>query len=277
MSGDAASLTYLATLLEQRTGQQIGPNRLWRVETVLKPLLKEHGFADLRALVAALQAGRKLALADDVVEALLNNETFFFRDAIVFDQIRSRMLDHLHVSRSATRRLSIWCAGCSTGQEAYSLAMMFADDQARWQRWTVDITATDISEGALAKAKSGFYSQFEIQRGLPVTSMLRWFDQVGQDWRVKRELARYLRFRRHNLLMAQTGRFDLILCRNVLLYFSPERRREAFDRLAGSLAPDGYLVLGAGETVIGQTEAFVPATDLRGLYRLARAPARKVA
>jgi len=154
---------------------------------------------------------------------------------------------------------------------------MFAEDPARWRGWTVEITATDVSEAALAKAKSGYYTQFEIQRGLPVTSMLRWFDQVGQDWRVKRELARHLRFRRHNLLMAQTGRFDLILCRNVLLYFSPERRREAFDRLAGSLAPDGYLVLGAGETVIGQTDAFVPAPDLRGLYRLASTPARKVA
>jgi chemotaxis protein methyltransferase CheR len=217
MSADKKALTYLATLLEQRTGQQIGPNRLWRVETVLKSLLKAHGFADLGALVAALQSGRALGLTDAVVEALLNNETFFFRDAAVFDQLRSRLLDQLRASRAASKRLTIWCAGCSTGQEAYSLAMMFADDPARWQGWTIDITATDVSEAALAKARSGFYSQFEIQRGLPVTSMLRWFDQVGQDWRVKRELARYLRFRRHNLLMAQTGRFDLILCRNVLL------------------------------------------------------------
>jgi chemotaxis protein methyltransferase CheR len=112
------------------------------------------------------------------------------------------------------------------------------------------------------------------QRGLPVSAMLRWFEQVGEDWRVKRGLARYLRFRRHNLLMAQTGRFDLILCRNVLLYFSPERRREAFDRLAASLAPDGYLMLGAGETVIGQTDAFISAPELRGFYR--RAPAAKL-
>lgn len=277
MSADKATLSYFATLLEQRTGQQIGPNRLWRVETVLKSLLRQQGLADLPALVAALQGGRAPGLADSVVEALLNNETFFFRDALVFDQLRSGVLDQLRASRAASRRLSLWCAGCSTGQEAYSLAMMFADDPARWRGWTIDITATDISEAALAKAKAGFYTQFEIQRGLPVTSMLRWFDQVGQDWRVKRELARYLRFRRHNLLMAQTGRFDLILCRNVLLYFSPERRREAFDRLAGSMVPDGYLVLGAGETVIGQTDAFVPATDLRGLYRLVPKLERKVA
>lgn len=277
MSADKPTLAYIATLLEQRTGQQIGPNRLWRVETLLKGVMKANQLAGLNALVTALQSRRNPELADTVVEALLNNETFFFRDAIVFDQLRSRLLDQLRLARASSQRLSIWCAGCSTGQEAYSLAMIFADDPIRWQGWTIDITATDVSEEALAKAKSGFYSQFEIQRGLPVTSMLRWFDQVGQDWRVKRDLARYIRFRRHNLLMAQTGRFDLILCRNVLLYFSPDRRREAFDRLACSLAPDGYLALGAGETVIGQTDAFAPAADLRGLYRLVPRLERKVA
>lgn len=277
MSLDKVVLSELAKLLEQRTGQQIGPNRHWRVDTVLKALLRRRGIGSLQELTGLLQKGQDPALAEEVVEALLNNETFFFRDALVFEQLRHRLLDELRVSRAATRRLSIWCAGCSTGQEAYSLAMMFADNATRWAGWTIDITATDVSEAALAKARSGYYTQFEIQRGLPVTSMLRWFDQVGSDWRVKRELARYVRFRRHNLLMAQTGRFDLVLCRNVLLYFSPERRREAFDRLAASLVPNGHLVLGAGETVIGQTDAFTPDTELRGLYRLTSGIERKVA
>jgi chemotaxis protein methyltransferase CheR len=214
------------------------------------------------------------ALTSEVVEALLNNETFFFRDAQAFDLIRNGALDALREARSASRRITIWCAGCSTGQEAYSLAMIFADARAKWDGWHIDITATDVSEAAINKARGGYYSQFEIQRGLPVSSMLKWFDQVGEEWRVKRELARHLRFRRHNILMAQTGRFDLILCRNVLLYFSPERRREAFDRMAASLQPDGYLMLGAGETVIGATEAFASAPELRGLYR--KAPAVKL-
>lgn len=278
MSIDKTALRYLATLLEQRTGQQIGPNRLWRVETVLKSLMKERGIANLEALVAALGSDCDAALATDVVEALLNNETFFFRDAQAFNLVRDGALETLREARATTtRRLSIWCAGCSTGQEAYSLAMIFADAQAKWEGWTIDITATDVSEAAIAKARAGFYSQFEIQRGLPVAQMLRWFDQVGEDWRVKRELARHLRFRRHNILMAQTGRFDLILCRNVMLYFSPERRREAFDRLAASLVPDGYLMLGAGETVIGQTDAFMSAPELRGLYRRATSQMAKVA
>lgn len=277
MSADKATLTYLANLLEQRTGQQIAPSRTWRVDTVLKPLLKARGLGSLAALVDVMEARPDPALAGEVVEALLNNETFFFRDAAVFEQLRGNVLDELRAARANSRRLAIWCAGCSTGQEAYSLAMIFAGDPARWANWTIDITATDVSEAALVKGKAGFYSQFEIQRGLPVTAMLRWFDQVGQDWRVKRDLARLVRFRRHNLLMAQTGRFDLVLCRNVLLYFSPERRREAFDRLAASIVPDGYLVLGAGETVIGQTEAFVPAPNARGLYRPAIQAQRQVA
>lgn len=266
MTIDRTALRSLANLLEQRTGQQIGPNRMWRVETVLKSLMRERGIANLDALVAAISAARDMTLATEVVEALLNNETFFFRDAQSFELVRTGALEALRQARASSRRLSIWCAGCSTGQEAYSLAMIFADARAKWDGWSIDITATDVSEAAVQKARAGYYSQFEIQRGLPVSSMLKWFEQVGQDWRVRRELARYLRFRQHNLLMAQTGRFDLILCRNVMLYFSPERRREAFDRLAASLAPDGYLMLGAGETVIGQTDAFASSPELRGLY-----------
>jgi chemotaxis protein methyltransferase CheR len=277
MTMDRTALRHLASLLEQRTGQQIGPNRLWRIETVLKSLMRERGIPNLDALVGQLNLGRDVMLASEVVEALLNNETFFFRDAQAFDLVRNGALEALRQARAASRRISIWCAGCSTGQEAYSLAMIFADARAKWDGWSIDITATDVSEAAIEKARGGYYSQFEIQRGLPVSSMLKWFDQVGDEWRVKRDLARYLRFRRHNVLMAQTGSFDLILCRNVLLYFSPERRREAFDRLAASLAPDGYLMLGAGETVIGQTDAFASAPELRGLYRKTAAVRTKAA
>lgn len=277
MTLDDPTLRYLAELLENRTGQQIGPNRLWRVETVLKSLVKERGLPDLKALIKALKETGDPSLATEVVEALLNNETFFFRDTQAFDQVRDSALDTLRMARASQRRLSIWCAGCSTGQEAYSLAIMFAEAAARWDGWTIDITATDVSDAALERARSGIYSQFEIQRGLPVGSMLRWFDQVGQDWRIKGELARRVRFRRHHLLTPPPGMFDLVLCRNVLLYFSPERRREAFDRLASALQPDGFLMLGAGETVIGQTDAFASSQEFRGLYRRNTALARKAA
>jgi chemotaxis protein methyltransferase CheR len=268
VSGDRATLRYLAAMLEARTGQQIGPNRLWRIETVLKGLLRERGIADLPSLTRLLMAGTDAGLADAVVTALLNNETFFFRDAPAFEQLRSGALEALRLERGATRRLALWSAGCSTGQEAYSLAMLFADAGSRWDGWTIDILGTDVCQAAIARARAGRYSQFEIQRGLPAKAMLHWFEQTGEDWRVKPALAKRLRFKRHHLLEAPPpGRFDLILCRNVLLYFSADRRAEAFDRLAGALAPDGYLMLGAGETVIGQTDAFVADPVLRGLYR----------
>ena len=266
---DPVSVRYLANILETRTGQQLSENRLWRVETILKSLLRERGFPSLAALVVALVDGREAALADTVVEAMLNNETFFFRDHAVFALVESGGLPELRKRRADTRRLRIWCAGCSTGQEAYSIAMLFADAAAWWAGWSIDLLATDVSYGAIAQARDGRFSQFEIQRGLPIGQMLRWFDQEGEDWRVKRALAGKIRFRQHNLLDRPPagGPVDLILCRNVLLYLTPDRRRVAFDNLRGAIAPDGYLVLGAGETVIGQTEAFESDRESRGLYR----------
>ena len=278
MTSDKAALGYLAGLLEARTGQQIGPNRLWRVETVLKSLVRARGLGSLTDLVTLLMGGRDPALAEDVVTALLNNETFFFRDALAFEQLQSGALEHLRQARASTRRLSIWSAGCSTGQEAYSLAMMFADTPARWDGWTIDIIATDVCAAAIERAREGVYSQFEIQRGLPVKAMLTWFEQHRDEWRVRPALAAKVRFKRHHLLEEpMNGRYDVVLCRNVLLYFSPENRRAAFQRVAEAIAPDGYLMLGAGETVIGQTEAFASDPELRGLYRPIAARARKAA
>ncbi|QHL91875.1 protein-glutamate O-methyltransferase CheR [Sphingomonas changnyeongensis] len=271
-------MAYLASLLEQRTGQQIGPNRLWRIETVLKAMIRAQGIASLGDLVARLRAGAEPALVDAVLSALLNHETYFFRDTAAFKLIETGVLDQLREARGADRRIAIWSAGCSTGQEAYSLAMIFANDPARWQGWTVDIQASDVSAAAVERARTGSYSQFEIQRGLPITSMLRWFDQDGETWRVGRALAGRVRFKRHHLLDDPApGRFDLILCRNVMLYFNAERRRRAFDRLADALAPDGYLMLGAGETVIGQTDRFGSDPELRGLYRPAALIRRQAA
>lgn len=278
MSSDKAALGYLAGLLEARTGQQIGPNRLWRVETVLKSLMRARNIASLTDLVTTLMGARDPVLAEAVVTALLNNETFFFRDAQAFEQLQSGALEQLRLARASTRRLSLWSAGCSTGQEAYSLAMIFADATARWEGWSIDIVATDVSGAAIARARDGVYSQFEIQRGLPIKAMLNWFDQQGEDWRVKRALAGRVRFKRHHMLEEpMAGRFDIVLCRNVLLYFSPEHRRAAFDRIAAVIAPDGYLMLGAGETVIGQTNAFASDPELRGLYRPVSTARRKAA
>ena len=266
-----SSSRILAGLLEARTGQQLMMSRRWRIETALSSLLRERGIATLDELITILVMGREPALSNLVVEALLNNETYFFRDRQPFDLLTLQFLPALAKARSEKRSLKIWSAGCSTGQEPYSLAMLFADDPLKWQGWTIDILGSDVSSQVVERARAGTYTQFEVQRGLGIQQMIRWFTEGEDGWRAAEALRRQIRFQVHNILEAppHPGQFDVILCRNVLLYFSPEKRAAAFDRLASALAPDGALMLGAGETVIGQTTRFAADRETRGLYRLA--------
>jgi chemotaxis protein methyltransferase CheR len=249
-----------AALLEARTGQRIEANRRWRIETALKPSMRDTGHDSLESMAATVRADRAGPLADRVVDELLNQESSFFRDAAVFD-----MVGEVIAAVPQTRRPRLWSAGCSTGQEPLSLAMMFAE---RLDDHMPEIVATDVSDAALTRAKAGRYTQFEIQRGLPIRRMMQWFDQVDTEWLANPGLTRMVSFRRMNLVAdpLPIGRFDVILCRNVLLYFSLDLRRKVLDRLAQVLRPDGVLVLGAGETVIGQTDAFKPSQRFRGLY-----------
>lgn len=270
-----SSQRILASLFETRTGQQLTFSRRWRIDSALASILREHGFASLDQLVARLVSGRDRALTDQVIEALLNNETYFFRDRLPFDLLLGGPLKRLEAARARDKHLAIWCAGCSTGQEAYSLAMGLADEKARWQGWRIEIVGTDLSRSAIERARSGVYSQFEVQRGLPVTQMIRWFDeQGGGEWRISETLRNSVRFEIGNITdpPPRPGRFDIVLCRNVLLYFSPDMKRLAFNRLSQAIAADGALMLGAGETVLGQTDRFVSDPDFRGLY--IPAPAR---
>ena len=268
-----SSSRILAGLLEARTGQQLTMSRRWRIETALSSLLRERGIATLDELITILVMGKEPNLSQQVVEALLNNETYFFRDRAPFDLLAGAALPRLAAARGERRRLRIWCAGCSTGQEAFSVAMLLADGPDLWEGWSFDILGTDVSQATIARANDSLFSKFEVQRGLPVQQMVRHFTPDGADWRVTAELRRQVRFLRHNLLDPPPGRFDLILCRNVLLYLAPELRRRAFEHLASAIMPDGVLMLGAGETVIGQTDRFVSDPDYRGLYRSAEAGA----
>lgn len=266
-----SSIRILAGLLEARTGQQLTMSRRWRIETALSSLLRERSIATLDELITILVMGKEPSLSQRVVEALLNNETYFFRDRTPFDQLGRAALPALAERRRDSKRLRIWSAGCSTGQELYSIAMLFAEDPVRWHGWSIDLMGSDVSETAVNRAREGLYTQFEAQRGLAVTQMIRWFTEGEDGWRVAESLRRNVRFQVHNILEAppHPGEFDIILCRNVLLYLSGDKKRAAFDRLASALAPDGWLMLGAGETVIGQTEKLVSDRDRRGLYRLA--------
>jgi chemotaxis protein methyltransferase CheR len=263
-----SSSRILAGLLEARTGQQLTMSRRWRIETALAALLRERGIPTLDELITILVMGREPSLATQVVEALLNNETYFFRDRTPFDLLSRAALPKLMQRRQSAKRLRIWSAGCSTGQEAYSLAMMFAEDPLKWQGWTIDILGTDVSSAVVDRARSGIYSQFEVQRGLGIAQMIKWFEECDEGWRAVEPLRRPVRFQVHNLLEPppHPGQFDIVLCRNVLLYLNAEKRGLAFDRLASAMTPDAALMLGAGETVIGQTDRFVSNQDFRGLY-----------
>jgi chemotaxis protein methyltransferase CheR len=266
-----SSSRILAGLLEARTGQQLTMSRRWRIETALSSLLRERGIASLDELITILVMGKEPSLSNQVVEALLNNETYFFRDRSPFDVLSRSILPALVQRSGSSRRLRIWSAGCSTGQEVYSLAMMFAEDEAAWRGWTIDILGTDVSSTVVDRARAGVYTQFEVQRGLGINQTIKWFEESDDGWRVVEALRRPLRFQVHNILepAPHPGQFDIVLCRNVLLYLNAEKRRAAFDRLASAMAPDGCLMLGAGETVIGQTKRLRSDPQARGLYRLA--------
>jgi chemotaxis protein methyltransferase CheR len=265
-----SSTRILAGLLEARTGQQLTMSRRWRIETALGALLRERGISTLDELITILVMGKEPSLSQMVVEALLNNETYFFRDRGPFDVLQRHALPELAQRRAKTKRLRIWSAGCSTGQEVYSLAMLFAEDPEAWRGWTIDILGTDVSTSCIDRARSGAYSQFEVQRGLGINQMIKWFEECPDGWRAVEALRRPVRFQVHNILepAPHPGGFDIVLCRNVLLYLSPEKKMLSFERLAGAMAEDGFLMLGAGETVIGQTKKLGADIQARGLYRL---------
>jgi chemotaxis protein methyltransferase CheR len=277
-SASSSAMNLISALLEQRTGQQIAANRAWRIETALKPLLREKGLATLDDLVARLVATRTGDLGDQVVDALLNQETSFFRDAAVLEMIADAA--GAMQAETSGRKIRIWSSGCSTGQEPLSLAMLFDERGMGEGASAPEIVATDVSPAALTRARAGRYSQFEIQRGLPVRRMMTWFDGAGGDWVARPELLRRIQFRQQNLTAdaPPPGKFDIVLCRNVLLYFSQEVRRDVFALLSSAVRPGGLLVLGAGETVIGLTDRFHPCDRFRGFYRAVEpAPVRHAA
>lgn len=266
-----AAMGILASLLESRTGQLIAPNRTWRIETALKPLLRARGLATLDDLVAQLVADGGGVLGDMIVDALLNQETSFFRDAETMESVIEMIRD------ITDRRARLWSAACSTGQEPLSLAMLVAERAEQGGGPAPEIIATDVSDAALRRARAGRYSAFEVQRGLPVRRMIRWFDADCETWVAKPELVQTISYRRQNLVSdaPPAGGFDVILCRNVMMYLSLELRQRILDRLARALRPGGVLVLGAGETVIGQGDTFVPSVRAKGFYeRAIAAPPR---
>jgi chemotaxis protein methyltransferase CheR len=261
----------IAKLLRKRTGQVISPDRRWRIDGAIETVLRSRGITATPDIMSLLTQPDSAAVERELIEALLNNETYFFRDRQVFNLIARQVLPVLRHARQRSRTLRIWSAGCSTGQEPLSLAMLLAEEGFTQQNgWTVDILATDISQSAIEFARRGLYSRFEIQRGLGVSQMLEHFKETEEGWQASRQLLKMVHYRRANVLdaTAPAQPFDLILCRNLMLYFGDEERRRACERLRAALAADGRLLLGGGEAALERSSGFESAAQDAALYRI---------
>jgi chemotaxis protein methyltransferase CheR len=258
---------FLRKLLKERSGLDLSSDKQYLVESRLIPLARRAGLSGIAELVAKIKGGAD-ALTSEVVEAMTTNETFFFRDRIPFDHLRETILPALVQARANRRSLRIWCAASSTGQEPYSVAMC-VKEFAALAGWRIEIVATDLSQEVLEKSRAGIYSQFEVQRGLPIQLLVKYFMQTGELWQLNADIRAMVQHRQLNLLQdfAQLGTFDVIFCRNVLIYFDQDTKVGVFDRLSRMLEPDGVLLLGAAESVVGISDAFRPYPDRRGLYR----------
>jgi chemotaxis protein methyltransferase CheR len=258
----------LRAFLKARSGLALTSEKRYLVESRLSPLCRRFEMDTLSQLVTALKGGRMASLENAVIEAMTTNETFFFRDKGPFDLFRNVLLPRYLTARASSRRLRIWCAAASTGQEPYSLAMLLNEAASRLAGWQVEIVATDISTEVLQKAKAGVYNQFEVQRGLPIQLLVKYFKQTGDQWQISQQIRSMVDYRPLNLIkdFGHLGTFDIVYCRNVLIYFDKPTKADVLRRLGNVMAPDGALLLGAAETVIGLTEALAPDPDNRGLY-----------
>ena len=263
-----ADYEYLRKLLKERSGLMLSGDKQYLVQSRLMPVAHRAGVTGVAELVGKLKSARDEPLITEIAEAMTTNESFFFRDKIPFEHFRNIIVPALLAARPPRRRIRIWCAAAATGQEPYSLAMSLKEMGEKVAGREVEIVATEFSTQVLEKAKSGLFSQFEVQRGLPIRLLIRHFAQVGDTWQINPDVRAMVQFRSLNLLheFSHLGRFDLVFCRNVLIYFDQETKTQVLDRVARITEPDGYLVLGATETVVGLTDSFKPLPDHRGLF-----------
>ena len=267
-------IVVLTELVQRRSGVVIDPDKAYLVESRLAPVARREGFNSIRELILAIASHREERLIWAAVEAMANTETQFFRDRSPFEQFRSDVLPALAARGGSLRLCSL---GCSTGQEAYSLAMLMEEERDRFPGVKADILACDLSERCLEKAQAGLYTQFEVQRGLPSRLLIKYFERSEETWSISPRMRQQVRWRRVNLMndLRALGEFDAIFCRNVLSSFAEGTRKRVLEQIALALPEQGFLVLGLNETVMGVTDAFQPVSGRRGLYQ--RNPAFRVA
>jgi chemotaxis protein methyltransferase CheR len=267
---NTADFQFLSAILKQRSGLVLTEEKAYLLESRLMPVARKFGFAGLPELVAMVREDRPEDLLCDITEAMTTNESLFFRDMKPFEQLRSLVIPQLVEKRAAQRTLRIWSAAASSGQEPYSIGILLKEMGALLEGWDIQILATDISADMLNRARAGLYTQFEVQRGLPIATLVKYFKQVGEKWRLDANIRSMVKFKEFNLLddTAVLGQFDIVFCRNVLIYFDQQTKSEVLSRISSVMPSDGFLYLGGAETVLGITDKFVPITGHRGMYAI---------
>lgn len=258
----------ISGLLKQRSGLILPIDKVYLLESRLTPIAHKRGLETLDALINEVRVERKEDLLNEITEAMTTNESFFFRDNKPFDLFKDTVLPQLLEARAQKKKIRVWCAAASTGQEPYSLAIILREMQAKLAGWDIEIIGTDISQPVLDKAKNGLFSQFEVQRGLPIQLLIKYFNQVGEQWQISDDIKSMVSYKKFNLLDPFTllGKFDVIFCRNVLIYFDQPTKSEVLEKMRRLIPDDGTLFLGAAETVLGISDQFRPVQGQRGLY-----------
>ncbi len=264
------NFSYYKDFLYKNSGLAITEAKIYLLDSRLTPVAKKHGFADLAAMTQSLRSTANPVIQKDVIDAMMTNETLFFRDERPFRQLTTNVMPTMVTARENMKSLRIWSAACSTGQEPYSIAMTIADNFPQLSNWAINILATDLSDIALAQARTAEYNQFEVQRGLPIQMLMKHFEQDGQKWRINEKIRKMVNFKNFNLLesMDALPKFDIILCRNVLIYFDEATKKKILSNIIKKLAPDGFLFLGGAESVMGLCPELKHVHDSPGLYTI---------
>ena len=264
---------FLSQLLNKRSGLVLTEDKAYLLESRLMPVARKRGMKGLEDLISTIRTSKEEDLLREVTEAMTTNESFFFRDIKPFDTFRKVILPDLLENRAAMKSFRIWCTAASSGQEPYSLAMVMKEQAAKLTGWSYEIVATDISTKMLVKATKGIYSQFEVQRGLPIQLLLKYFKKANDVWEIDPSLRDMVTFKEFNLLNdpKALGAFDVVFCRNVLIYFDQPTKTRILESISRMLPADGRLFLGGAETVLGITDKFKPVPGQRGVYCLAEA------
>lgn len=270
---DALDFAYIQKLVRERSAIVLGEGKEYLVEAQLLPLARREGFTSLQGLVAQMRAEPFNGLHRKVLEALANHETLFFRDVHPFEALKNSVLPELLASRLDERKLNLWSAACSSGQEPYSIAMLLREYFPLPEGWSLQLIASDFSSAMLARARAGRYTQLEINRGLPAALLVKYFQKQGLEWRIKQDIRRMVEFHQINLAepWPLLPPMDVIFLRNVLIYFDEEPKKTILGKVAQLLRCDGYLFLGATESPLHLDDSFEPVQFERSCcYRLRR-------